>query len=92
MGQDFIHQQGGAVGHSSRPTAGAKAAPFATERHQLLVMASLTPDPEKAMLQPHRAQTFYCEELNILQVKVIYQSILQCLQQIQKGFFDNDVD
>jgi hypothetical protein len=55
-------------------------------------MASLTPDPEKAMLQPHRAQTFYCEELNILQVKVIYQSILQCLQQIQKGFFDNDVD
>jgi hypothetical protein len=52
MGQDIIHQQSGAVGHSSCPATGAKTAAFTTERHQLLIMASLTPDPEKAMLQP----------------------------------------
>ena len=58
MWQDIVHQQGCAVGHSSRPAAGAKAAPFATERHQLLIMASFTPDSEKAMLQPAALQVF----------------------------------
>jgi hypothetical protein len=52
MGQDIIHQQSGAVGHSSCPATGAKTAAYTTERHQLLVMAGLTADPEKAMLQP----------------------------------------
>ena len=51
MWQYIVHKQGGTVGHSSRPAAGAKGAAFAAERHQLLVMASLTPDPEKTMLK-----------------------------------------
>ncbi len=53
MRQDVIHQQGGAVGHSSRPAAGAKGAAFTTIRHQLLIMASLTAGlPAEAIAGP----------------------------------------
>jgi len=52
MRQYFVHQQGGAVGHSSRSAAAAKAAAFAAKRQQPLILASLTPDPEKVMFKP----------------------------------------
>jgi hypothetical protein len=64
MRQDFVHQQGGAVGHSARPAAGAKATPLTTERHQLLIMAGLKPDSEKTMLKSSVLQIlvkFFCD-------------------------------
>jgi hypothetical protein len=63
MGQDIIHQQSGAVGHSPGPAAGAKTAPFAGKRHQFFVMAGLTTDPQEAMLKPaafHVRLKFLC--------------------------------
>jgi hypothetical protein len=59
MRQDFIHQQGGTICHSSRPTAGTKAASFTTERNELLVMTNLTSNPEEAMLKPSALQKFF---------------------------------
>jgi hypothetical protein len=56
MRQDFVHQQGGTVGHSSRPAAAAKTAALATERHQPLVMAGLTSNPQKTMFKPSAFQ------------------------------------
>ena len=52
MGQDFVHQQSSAVCHPLRPATGAETAAFAAERHQFFVMASLTANPQKAMLKP----------------------------------------
>jgi hypothetical protein len=51
MGQYFIHQQSSAVCHPPRPATGAKTAAFATESHQLLIMAGLTRNPEKSMFK-----------------------------------------
>ena len=56
MWQDIVHQQGCAVGHSSHPTAVAKAATLATERQKSLSMARLTLDPQKTMLKPAALQ------------------------------------
>jgi len=46
MRQDFVDQQGGAVGHSSRSAAAAKAAELATERHQMLMAAAVALDAQ----------------------------------------------
>jgi hypothetical protein len=44
-GQHFIDQEGRTLGHASRATARAEAAPLATEGDELLVMAALTAHP-----------------------------------------------
>lgn len=41
----------GTVGHTARAATRAKAAPLATERNELLVMAGLAPDPQKSMFK-----------------------------------------
>jgi len=56
MRQDFVHQQSSAVCHPPRPATGAKTAAFAAERHQFIVMAGLTANPQKAMLKPSAFQ------------------------------------
>ena len=56
MRQDFIHQQGRALGHAPRPAARAEATTFATEGHKLLGMAGVATHPQEAMLQPAAAK------------------------------------
>ena len=51
MGQDIIHQQGGTVGHASCSTAGTKAASFAAESDQFLIVTGFTLDSEKTVVQ-----------------------------------------
>jgi len=56
MRQDFVDQQSGAVGHSACSAAAAKTALLTAERHQPLVMAGLTLDPQKTMFKPSALQ------------------------------------
>ena len=51
MRQNRVHQQRGAFSHAARSATGAKTTAFATERHQFLVVASLTANPQEAMLK-----------------------------------------
>jgi len=54
--QDFIYQQSSAVNHTPCTATGTEAAAFATERHQFLIVAGLTANPQEAMLQPTALQ------------------------------------
>jgi hypothetical protein len=56
MRQDFIYQQSGAVSHTPCTATGTEAAAFAAERHQFLMVAGLTANPQEAMLQPAALQ------------------------------------
>src|SRR5690606_16794475 len=55
-GQDFIHQQGGAVDHAPYTAAGTEPSAFTGEGHQLLVVASLAAYPQKAVFQTATGQ------------------------------------
>jgi hypothetical protein len=54
--QNSVYEQRGNFSHAARTATGAKATAFATERHQFLIMAGLTANPEKPMLQPAALQ------------------------------------
>jgi len=56
MRENVIHQQSSAVSHPPRPATGAKTPAFATECHQLLIMAGLTANSQETMLQPAALQ------------------------------------
>ena len=51
-GQDFIHQQGRALGHAPRPAARAKPAAPTTEGDEVLGVAGVAAYPQEAVLQP----------------------------------------
>jgi hypothetical protein len=51
IGEDFIGQQGGGLGHAAGATTGAEPSFFAGERHQPLEVAFVAAHPEKAVLE-----------------------------------------
>jgi len=51
MRQNFIHQQGGTVCHSSRTTTRAKTALLTAESDQFFFVAGFAPNPEKTVLK-----------------------------------------
>ncbi len=59
-------QQGGAFHHPPRPTAGAEAAPFATEGHEVFGMAGVTANPQEAMLKTAAFEVVFEFPLDIL--------------------------
>ena len=51
MGQYFVHQQGSAFGHAACTAAGAEAAAFATEGHQVFRVTAVTAHPQETVLE-----------------------------------------
>jgi hypothetical protein len=64
--KDLIDQQRRAFDHPPRPAAGAKAAPFTAERHQVLGMAGATAHAQKALLQTPATQIVFEFLLHII--------------------------
>jgi hypothetical protein len=51
FGENLVNQERGRLGHASRTPAGADAAPFAAEGHQVLGTAGVAAHPKEAVLQ-----------------------------------------
>jgi hypothetical protein len=51
FGKYLIHQQRGALGHAPGAAAGAEAAAFAAERHEMFGMTGVTTYPQEAVFQ-----------------------------------------
>ncbi len=52
LGQNFVNQQRGGIGHAPCTAARAEAATFTAECDQLLGVALATPDSQKTILEP----------------------------------------
>jgi hypothetical protein len=56
--KDLVHQQRRTLGHAPGTAAGAKPPTLATERDQLLGMATLTAHPQEAVLEAATLEIF----------------------------------
>jgi hypothetical protein len=64
--EDFIGQQGGGLGHAAGTAAGAEPSFFTGERYQLLEVAFVAADPEKAMFEATAPQVGIKLSVNVL--------------------------
>lgn len=56
VGEDVVHEVGGALSHPSAAATGTEATPLARERHQPLASTRVAPEPGEAAGQEAAAQ------------------------------------
>jgi hypothetical protein len=66
LGEDVIHDQGGAFGHPSCPAAGAEGMAFAAKGHEAFIMASAIAYPQKALFQTLAFEVVFELQLDVL--------------------------